>query len=59
MGVVVRRHQLGHTMEVVERSSSDTLEQVEVVDALTGARHGGVKRGSSATLELAENVNKT
>jgi len=49
-------------MEVVERSSSDTLEQVEVVEALTGARHGGVKRSSSATLEqveLAENVNKT
>jgi len=49
-------------MEVVERSSSDTLEQVEVVEALTGARHGVVKRSSSATLEqveVAENVNKT
>ena len=50
---------LGHAMEVVERSSSDTLEQVEVVEALTGACHGGVKRSSSATLELAKNVNKT
>ena len=47
---------------MVERSSSDTLEQVEVVEALTGARHGGVQRSRSATLEqveLAENVNKT
>jgi len=60
MGVVVRR--LGHAMEVVERSSSDSLEQVEVMEALTGACHGGVKRSSSATLEkveVAENVNKT
>ena len=49
-------------MEVVERSSSDTLEQVEVVEALTGAHNGGVKRSSSANLEqveVAENVNKT
>jgi len=49
-------------MEVVERSSSDSLEQVEVVEALTGSCHGGVKRSSSATLEeveVAENVNKT
>ena len=49
-------------MEVVERSSSDTLEQMGVVEALTVARHGGVKRSSSATLEeveVAKNVNKT
>jgi len=49
-------------VEVVKRSSSDTLEQVEVVEALAWARHGGVKRSSSATMEhveVAENVNKT
>jgi hypothetical protein len=31
MGVVVRRHFLGHAMEVVERSITDTLERVELV----------------------------
>ena len=31
MGVVVRRHFLGHAMEVVERSIIDTLERVELV----------------------------
>ena len=31
MGVVVGRHFLGHAMEVVERSITDTLERVELV----------------------------
>ena len=54
MGVVVRRHFLGHAMEVVERSITDTLKRVELVGH-------AMEVCSSATLEqaeVAENVNK-
>ena len=50
--------QLGHAIEVGRRSSSATLEQVDVVVKRLQLRHAVEERSSSATLEQVDKTKK-